>query len=357
HGATVTRHEVGDSREGWAEAIELLEIMTYQKVYRDHLLVLDFSRVRGRGEPIMGMQGRPSSGPVPLMNALEKIAKIKGAGLSAWRQTLYIDHYLAEPVLVGGARRAARMSTKHWTDFEAIDFIEVKRPIEYDGKPMAEVAAFRSGCNNPPLAFLWSSNNSITVDADFWRRVELAEDHPEYNDRLTRHARAVLQRGAECAYGDGTGEPGFINEDQLVRNDTGLEAPAYRSGDYVGSGLYQVSDDTRLYLARLSRIVASKSNGYIVNPCGEIVLSILGAFCVIADVAPFHCDSLDEAHDAVRAAVRALMRVNLMDSFYATEVRRTNRIGVGLTGVHEFAWKFFRVGFRDLVAPDFAGYQ
>ncbi len=356
-GANVTWHEVGDSREGWAEAIELLEIMTYQKVYRDHLLVLDFSRVRGRGEPIMGMQGRPSSGPVPLMNALEKIAKIKGAGLSAWRQTLNIDHYLAEPVLVGGARRAARMSTKHWTDFEAIDFIEVKRPIEYEDKPMAEVAAFRSGCNNPPLAFLWSSNNSITVDADFWRRVELAEDHPEYNDRLTRHARAVLQRGAECAYGDGTGEPGFINEDQLVRNDAGLDAPAYRSGEYVGSALYQVSDDTRLYLARLSRIVASKSNGYIVNPCGEIVLSILGAFCVIADVAPFHCDSLDEAHQAVRAAVRALMRVNLMDSFYATEVRRTNRIGVGLTGVHEFAWKFFRVGFRDLVAPDFAGYQ
>ena len=194
-GANVTWHEVGDSREGWAEAIELLEIMTYQKVYRDHLLVLDFSRVRGRGEPIMGMQGRPSSGPVPLMNALEKIAKIKGAGLSPWRQTLYIDHYLAEPVLVGGARRAARMSTKHWTDFEAIDFIEVKRPIEYDGKPMSEVAAFRSGCNTPPLAFLWSSNNSITVDADFWRRVELAEDHLEYNDRLTRHARAVLRRG------------------------------------------------------------------------------------------------------------------------------------------------------------------
>src|SRR5690606_38083957 len=133
HGATVTRHEVGDSRGGGAAAIEVLEIMAGQRVYGGHLLVLDFSRVSGRGEPIMGMQGRPSSGPVPLMNALEKIAKIKGAGLSAWRQTLYIDHYLAEPVLVGGARRAARMSTKHWTDFEAIDFIEVKRPIEYDG--------------------------------------------------------------------------------------------------------------------------------------------------------------------------------------------------------------------------------
>ncbi|MFZ3482872.1 hypothetical protein [Sphingomonas sp. 3-13AW] len=356
-GGNVTWFTVPDSREGWAEAVEMLEIMTYQKVFSDRLLVIDFSQVRGRGEPIMGMQGRPSSGPVPLMNAFEKIAKIKGAGLAPWRQTLYIDHYLAEPVLVGGARRAARMSTKHWSDLDAVEFIEVKRPIEYDGLSMEEVVALRQQSAFPPMAFLWSSNNSVTVDADFWRRVALEPGHPEYNAQLSRHARAVFRRGAECAYGDGTGEPGFINEDLLVKNDAGLDAPAFRRGDFVGSERYQVQDDTRMYLARLARIVASKSNGYIVNPCGEIVLSVLGAFCVIADVAPFHCDTLEEADASVRAAVRALMRVNLMDSLYSAEVQRTNRIGVGLTGVHEFAWKFFRVAFRDLVAPDFAGYH
>jgi adenosylcobalamin-dependent ribonucleoside-triphosphate reductase len=356
-GANVTWIGVEDSREGWAEAIEMLEIMTYEKVYRDHLLVLDFSRVRGRGEPIMGMQGRPSSGPVPLMNALEKIAKIKGAGLAPWRQTLYIDHYLAEPVLVGGARRAARMSTKHWSDLDAVEFIEVKRPIEYAGLPMDEVVAYRGSCEIPPMAFLWSSNNSITVDADFWRRIALTKDDPEYDAQRSRHARAVFRRGAECAYGDGTGEPGFINEDLLVKNDAGSDAPEFRQGDYVGSACYQVMDHTRLYLARLARIVRSKKNGYVVNPCGEIVLSVLGAFCVIADVAPFHCDTFGEVRASLRAAVRALMRVNLMDSLYASEVRRTNRIGVGLTGVHEFAWKFFRVGFRDLIDPDFGGYE
>ncbi|TXC74326.1 hypothetical protein FSZ31_06415 [Sphingorhabdus soli] len=107
--------EVPDSREGWAEAVELLEIMTYQKVYRDELLVLDFSKVREKNAPIMGMQGRPSSGPVPLMSALEMITQIKGAGMKPWKQALYVDHWLALPVLVGGARRAARMSTKHWS--------------------------------------------------------------------------------------------------------------------------------------------------------------------------------------------------------------------------------------------------
>lgn len=97
-------------------------------------------------------------------------------------------------------------------------------------------------------------------------------------------------------------------------------------------------------------------NGANTNPCDEIALSVLGGYCVIADNAPFHADTLDEAEGALRATTRALMRVNLMDSLYKGEVQRTNRIGVGLTDVHEFAWKFFQVGFRHMVNPDFNGW-
>jgi hypothetical protein len=38
-----------------------------------------------------------------------------------------------------------------------------------------------------------------------------------------------------------------------------------------------------------------------------------------------------------------------MNSIYSKEVERTNRIGVGITGIHEFAWKFFGFGFKDLI--------
>jgi hypothetical protein len=65
---------------------------------------------------------------------------------------------------------------------------------------------------------------------------------------------------------------------------------------------------------------------------------------------------LEEVEEAFRAATRALIRVNTMDCLYKAESQRTNRIGVGMTGVHEFAWKFFQVGFRDLIAPDWAGH-
>ena len=39
----------------------------------------------------------------------------------------------------------------------------------------------------------------------------------------------------------------------------------------------------------------------------------------------------------------------MMDSLYTREVKRTNRIGVGMTGIHEYAWNAFGYGFRDLV--------
>jgi hypothetical protein len=170
-------------------------------------------------------------------------------------------------VLVGGARRAARMSTKHWSDPDAVEFVEVKRPIEYEGMTLDEVVEFRASVEHAPMAFLWSSNNSITVDEEFWRRVKLERNHPDYQTPLSRRARDVAKRVAECSYADGTGEPGFINEHMLTKNDKGTDAEAYRRGEYVGSSRYQVKDETYLMLARLSKLVRKKNNAYIVNPC------------------------------------------------------------------------------------------
>lgn len=94
-GQNVIWHEVADTREGWAKAVEVWETLTFEKVHFDKTLVLDFSKVRAKGEPIKGMQNRPSSGPKPLMEALQMCATIKGSGMAPWLQALYIDHYLA----------------------------------------------------------------------------------------------------------------------------------------------------------------------------------------------------------------------------------------------------------------------
>lgn len=303
--------EVPDSREGWAQAIEMMETMAYEKKYKDDLLILDFSKVRPKGAPIRGMQNRPSSGPKPLMNAIAKLTTIKGSGLSPWKQAIFVDHYLAECVLVGGARRSARIATKTWTDPEIFDFINIKRG-----------------------GFLWSANNSVAVDDKFWKQRGI-------------HAKKVLEAIMKASYDDGTGEPGFINQHRLVQNDDGYEG--YQDGKYAESKKYKPMTRTEKMLAHLARNSGAKVYSQIPNPCGEISLNMLGGYCVIADVVPYYAPSLDDAEEAFRAVTRALMRVNTMDCLYNREVKRTNRIGVGMTGIHEFAWNQYGYTFHDLI--------
>jgi len=310
-GENIHWFEVPDSREGWAQAVEMMEIMAYEKKYKDDILILDFSKVRAKGQPIRGMQNRPSSGPKPLMNAIEKAATLKGAGLSPWKQAMFVDHYLAECVLVGGARRSARIATKVWTDPEVLDFINIKRG-----------------------GFLWSANNSVAVDDKFWKQ-------------RTNHARKVLDAILKASYEDGTGEPGFINQHRLVQNDDGYEG--YQDGKYAESSKYKPFQRTERMLAHVARNAGAKVYSQIPNPCGEISLNMLGGYCVIADVVPYFAPTIDDAEEAFRAATRALIRVNTMDCLYNREVKRTNRIGVGMTGIHEFAWNQFGLAFRDLI--------
>lgn len=352
-GRKIEVFSVPDSREGWAKAIEKMEYMAFKGTERDSVLILDFSDVRPRGAPIAGMQNRPASGPGPMMTALTNVAKLRDAGMAPWRAAMYADHYVAECVLVGGARRAARMATKTWRDHDVLDFVQVKRG-----------------------GFLWSSNNSVTVDQEFWDAVKLRDEDAETfahaASDLQRHAVAVFDALCEAAYKDGTGEPGIITVDKLTWSDDGVEV--LLDGNFAESERYKLDSETLELTSALAKAWQGCTYKTITNPCGEIVLGALGGYCVIADVVPFHAASRldgptyhlasltqeeakvavkkewdDDAEDAFRTATRALIRTNLMDSLYHKEVKRTNRIGVGMTGLHEYAWARFGYGWKDIV--------
>lgn len=341
----VTWFEVPDSRGGWAKALETIERMAFEG-RKNEVLVLDFSKVRPHGSPIKGMQNRPSSGPGPLMKAIAAIAEVKHLPLARWEATMRIDHYAAECVLVGGARRAARMATKRWDDPTIFDFVAFKRGGGW-----------------------WSSNNSVTIDQEFRDRCQKVSvqyasfGHPVTNldfadklynagaiDQMDHHAWKVLIALAEAAYHDGTGEPGLINQDRLHANDAGIEA--YLDGLFAQSKDFQVDAETIPLMKKLATAVNTAPFSMITNPCGEITLLMLGGYCVIADVVPFHAQNDDDAEDAFRVATRALIRTNLMDSLYTREVKRTNRIGVGITGFHEWAFSRFNYGWQDIVNED-----
>lgn len=336
--------EVPDSREGWAKATEKIEFMTWQGTHANTLLLLDFSGVRHRGQPIGGMQNRPASGPGPLMHAIAQIAALKGSGKDPWEATMHVDHYLSECVLVGGARRAARMATKTWRDKSVLRFVSVKKG-----------------------GVLWSSNNSVTVDQEFWDAVkkvrflksqgwgvgEAVQEHVITD--LERHAHDVFEAVCQASYFDGTGEPGLINVDKLVQINEGVEA--LFGGEYAESERFKLDPETKQMTAQKAKVFSTKGYTQITNPCGEISLALLGGYCVIADVVPFFAGTVAEsteawdadAEDAFRTATRALIRVNTMDCLYKKEVLRTNRIGVGITGLHEYAWSRFGYGWKDIV--------
>ena len=158
-----------------------LETAAFHRNNKDTVFIFDFSQVRPAGAPIKRQQNRPASGPVPLIRALQDVARIKGTRMKPWKQALFIDHYMASCVVAGGVRRSARMATKYWKDKDCIEFIDIKR----DG-------------------FLYTANNSITVDAEFWEQAR--SPRPS-------QARRVFEAAIGAAYFDNTGEPGFINVD------------------------------------------------------------------------------------------------------------------------------------------------
>jgi len=342
-------YRIDDSREGWAKAMEHLEAMAFRRE-QDRTLVLDFSWIRRSGMPIRGMQGRPASGPISLLRAFlnvrcEVIEPARNSyqaddPIEPWEQAFRLDHYLSMEVQVGGARRAARMATKSWRDPGVLRFIRAKQG-----------------------GGLWTANNSVMVDAEFWGRVR----HGDRADPLTAHASAVFEEATRCAWVNG--EPGFINGDQLEDHRTGLART--RPIDWDGSGFrsarYQVDDGAAL-LAELTARATTSDFPATTNPCGEISLHVTGGYCVIADFAPLLACPVPFAEvapgeaapevarlwdarveDSVRLGVRFLMRANTMDSLYAREVARTNRMGIGPTGLHEYAWLRFGLAFADLL--------
>lgn len=318
---------VQDNRESWALAWEIVEVAAFLGGFEDWDLIIDWSLVREKGAPIKGMQNRPAAGPVPTMDAFAAAHQVKATGWAPWKMAMVVDHHMAACVAMGGARRAARIAIKYWKDPGIFEFIQIKQEGLY-----------------------WSSNNSVACDLEFYDALE--DESHEWH----QHANLVMAAIAICSYkgnpetGAGQGEPGIVNVGKFVANNEGLER--YKDGDILGKEHYPASSQTDAMLACLVELVLTHPYQYGVNPCGEITLFLLGAYCVIGDVVLYHCASPEEREQAMRLMVRFLMRANLMTALYKTEVRRTNRIGVGLTALHEFAWTVFGLTWKDLTDPD-----
>ena len=158
------RYLIGDSIEGWADAVKLL-----MKSYlngRSSRIIFDFSDIRPKGARLVTSGGK-APGPQPLKECLLKIegllsSKEDGDKLSPL-EVHDIVCYIADAVLAGGIRRAALISLFSAHDEE---MISCKSGSWWETNPQ------RGRANNSAVLM----RHKITKEFfdDIWKRIELS---------------------------------------------------------------------------------------------------------------------------------------------------------------------------------------
>jgi len=158
------RYLIGDSIEGWADAIKVL-IESYLGV-KSSTPIFDFSDIRQKGALLVTSGGK-APGPQPLKDCIHNITKVfenkvDGEKLSPI-ETHDIVCHIADAVLAGGIRRAALISLFSADDDE---MISCKSGNWWESNPQ------RGRANNSAVLL----RHKVTKDyfMDLWKRIELS---------------------------------------------------------------------------------------------------------------------------------------------------------------------------------------
>jgi ribonucleoside-diphosphate reductase alpha chain len=291
--------QVGDSREGWSEAMcDLIntyfldDVKHYDRVY-------NVTGVREEGRPLVSFGGT-ASGPLPFAIMMQEIAEVINKRAATEEQLtpidmMEIDHSMAMCVVSGGNRRSARMSMVAWDDPYIFEFINCKKST---GKH-------------------WTTNISVVIDDEFINSLNLSniKQNPKEYDAFEVYKAAVTGMLRD-------GEPGFWNHSLSQHGE-------------------------------VAEVVCT-------NPCGEITLQEWEA-CILghvnmdafaprpgADPTLFDYRGMIRAHELM---TRFLIRASFGDKADVKQqdmVNKNRRIGVGHFGVQGFLNK---LGVKFSTAP------
>ena len=158
------RYLIGDSIEGWADAIKVL-MKSYFGV-NSSTPIFDYSDIRPKGAMLVTSGGK-APGPQPLKDCIHNITKVLDAKENRQKLTTLEVHdivcYIADAVLAGGIRRAALISLFSADDN---DMVTCKSGAWWELNPQ------RGRANNSAVLL----RNKITKEffLDLWKRVELS---------------------------------------------------------------------------------------------------------------------------------------------------------------------------------------
>ncbi len=157
------RYLVGDSIEGWADAVKIL-VKAYLK--GGPLPLFDFRDIRPKGAQLITVGGK-APGPEPLKIALVHVQSILDSKKDGEKLTSLECHdiicHLADAVLSGGIRRAALIALFNLTDD---DMLTCKFGNWWENNPQ------RGRANN--TAVLIKSKIEKDIFLELWKKIELS---------------------------------------------------------------------------------------------------------------------------------------------------------------------------------------
>ena len=159
------RFVIGDSIEGWADAVKVL-IKSYMGNKKASRVEFDYSDIRPKGATLVTSGGK-APGPQPLKECIIKVSGVLDSCDDGGKITSLQAHdivcYVADAVLAGGIRRAALISLFSADDEE---MISCKSGSWWEKNPQ------RGRSNNSAVLM----RHKITKEffLDLWKRVELS---------------------------------------------------------------------------------------------------------------------------------------------------------------------------------------
>ncbi len=281
---------VADTREGWVEAMRVLLGAFAGKWALPS--GWDVSGLRRRGA-VLNTVGGTSSGPEPLVEALETIAALLWLLVDQPLPTSAIVDMMTmigRCVVAGGVRRSAMIALG---DADDTEFRRLKDPSELR-ELNARLATLPFGsreydavadaiARHPLMTHRWASNNSVFCRA--------GQDYREIADAIVAN-----------------GEPGVMFLENIRAHGRTSDLADYADEAVLG-----------------------------VNPCSEIPLQDREV-CNLADTFPAHHESLGEWLDSLEDAYLYCKSVTLIPTHNAKTnaiVAKNRRIGVSIAGVAE----------------------
>ena len=157
------RYLVGDSIEGWADAVKVL-ISSYMK--GKALPVFDFGDIRPKGAMLLTSGGK-APGPEPLKDCLHNVQKILDRKQNGEQLTTLEVHdilcYIADAVLSGGIRRSAMIAL---FDLDDDDMLTCKFGNWYETNPQ------RGRANNSAVILRHKIEKEVFLN--LWKKIELS---------------------------------------------------------------------------------------------------------------------------------------------------------------------------------------